>query len=76
MTHSTIGTMPNTERRIREHRSLTDHLFSRADQGLRVSWSGINGRVPIFGSMLGRRSLVPVDHQAGNRDASRRHDTM
>lgn len=80
MTHTTIGTMPHSERRIGERRSIADHLRSRASQGLRISWGGINGGVLVavglvlllaaLGIAIGISAVDPRTTDAGSLGSS------
>lgn len=75
MTHTTVGTMPHIERRVRERRSLADHPLWRASQGLRISWGGINGGVLVavglvlllsaLGLAIGISAIEPSTIDAG-----------
>lgn len=52
MTHTTIGSLPHDDRRVRERRSLSGLPLWKASEGLRISWGGINGGVLLAVGLL------------------------
>lgn len=52
MTHTTVGTLPHSERRLRERRSFAGIPLWQAGEGLRISWGGINGGVLLAVGLL------------------------